>query len=182
MQPMRYLKEWLEQNADNQHYLFSFRNLRALYPDLSDISFKTLLSRAVHAGYLTRVCRGIYLYKKSFIPDGLLLFHIAAILRADEFNYVSLESVLSEAGVISQVPINRISIMSSGRSNVISCGQIGTIEFIHTTKKSNELIDDLSYDKNYGLWRASVPLALKDMKKTHRQCDLIDWGSTDEFI
>jgi hypothetical protein len=40
----------------------------------------------------------------------------------------------------------------------------------------------LSYDANCRLWRATVPLALRDMKATHRNCDLIDWDIANEFI
>ena len=114
--------------------------------------------------------------------DGLLLFHVAARLRADEFNYISLETVLSEAGVISQIPQHWISVMSSGRSNHIACGRYGTIEFIHTTRKPEEHLHHLHYDARCGLWRANVPLALEDMRLTHRNLDLIDWGVANEFI
>ena len=182
MQPMKYLSSWLEQNADNEHYLFTLQDLKALYQGLSDTSFKTLLSRAVQAGHLGRVCRGLYIYKRTTSPNGLMLFHAAARLRADEFNYISLETALSDAGVISQIPMNWISIMSSGRSNIISCGEFGTIEFIHTSKKPAPLLKQLVYDTNCRLWRANVPLALKDMKATHRNCDLIDWDIANEFI
>jgi hypothetical protein len=103
-------------------------------------------------------------------------------MRSDSFNYISLETVLSDFGVISQLPINRIFIMSSGRSNIISCGEFGTIEFVHTTQKPINLRGQLTYDSNYGLWRANVPLALRDMKNTHRNCDLIDWDIANEFI
>jgi len=114
--------------------------------------------------------------------DGLMLFHIAAHLRANELNYISLETALSDAGIISQIPVNWISIMSSGRSNIISCGEFGTIEFVHTNQKPNDIMYQLSYDKNCGLWRANVSLALRDMKTTHRNCDLIDWDIANEFI
>lgn len=182
MQPIKYFCQWLEQNANNEHYLFSMHDFRVLCSNLSESSFKTLLSRAVHSGHLVRICRGIYLYKKASPPTGLLLFHTAALLRVNEFNYISLETALSDAGIISQIPINWITIMSSGRSNTISCGEFGTIEFIHTNKKPNDLIDQLSYDTNCKLWRASIALALKDMKVTHRNCDLIDWDIANEFI
>jgi predicted transcriptional regulator of viral defense system len=182
VQPIRFLSKWLEQNANSEHYLFSLHDLRALFPELSDEAFKALLSRAGHAGNLQRVCRGLYVYKKAIPPTGHFLFHVAAHLRADEFNYVSLETVLSDVGVISQIPANWISIMSSGRSSKISCGEFGTIEFVHTTQKPTDVRDSLSYDPHCGLWRASVPLALRDMKATHRNCDLIDWDTANEFI
>ena len=179
---MKLLYNWLEEHTNNECYLFRFLDLRALYPDLSDSAFKTLLSRAVSADYITRVCRGIYSYKKNTASNGLMLFHTAALLRANDFNYISLETVLSDAGVISQIPINMISIMSSGRSNMISCGPWGNIEFVHTDQKPDQIIDQLYYDANCRLWRATVPQALRDMKATRRNCDLIDWDRTNEFI
>lgn len=182
MQPAKILNNWLQANADDKHYLFSLKNLRMLCPDLSEGAFKTLLSRAVQTGYLERVCQGLYAYKSAIFSDGLLLFHVAVILRAAQFNYISLETVLSDAGVISQIPMNWISIMSSGRSNVISCGKFGTIEFIHTNQKPADIMNQLFYDRSCGMWRANVALAIRDMKATHRNCDLIDWEIVNEFI
>ncbi len=182
MQPMRYLSQWLSDNANSRHYLFTLRDLRPLFPNLSDTTFKTLLSRAVSSTLLMRLCRGLYLYQKAFPNDGLLLFHAAATLRADEFNYISLETTLSDAGVISQVPLSWITIMSSGRSNIISCGNHGTIEFVHTNQKPTELIKSLTYDHLRGMWRANVALAIRDMKATHRNTDLIDWDIANELI
>jgi hypothetical protein len=179
MRPMTYLVNWLEQHANSEHYLFTSQDLRALFPVLSNTTFKTLLSRTTRAGHLSRVCRGLYLYKRAMKP-GALLFHAAALLRADEFNYISLETALSDAGVISQIPINWISIMSSGRSNIITCGEFGTIEFVHTRQKPNRIMHQLTYDANCHLWRANVFLALRDMKITHRNCDLIDWDIAHE--
>ncbi|MBN1684801.1 MAG: hypothetical protein JW855_05150 [Gammaproteobacteria bacterium] len=182
MQPTKSLCNWLQQNATSEHYLFSFQDLRALYPYSSDAAFKTLLSRVVRTKCLERVCRGLYVYGKTIGSNGLLLFHAANHLRSNAFNYISLETVLSDAGVISQIPMHWISIMSSGRSNVVSCGKFGTIEFIHTNRRPTDIMDQLSYDANCRLWRASVKLALSDMKRTHRNCDLIDWDIANEFI
>ncbi len=179
---MKYLSQWLSEHANNQHYLFTLQGLRALCDTLSDTAFKTLLSRAVNSRILIRVCRGLYLYKKSYPMDGLLLFHAAALLRAEAFNYISLETALSDAGVISQIPLNTITIMSSGRSGIISCGELGIIEFVHTNQKPETLINQLTYDHRCGMWRANVALALRDMKATHRNCDLINWDIANESI
>lgn len=182
MQPMKHLNQWLLQNADDKHYLFTSHDLRSLCYQLSNAAFKTLLSRAVQSGLLMRVCRGLYLYKRALPGDGLLLFHAAALLRANDFNYISLETALSDVGVISQIPMNWISIMSSGRSNIISCNDYGTIEFIHTNQKPATLIDQLTYDQACGMWRANVELALRDMKVAQRNHDLIDWDIVNELI
>jgi len=103
-------------------------------------------------------------------------------LRANEFNYISLETVLSDAGVISQIPMNWITLMSSGRSHVVNCGEFGRIEFIHTRKRPENLTGHLTYDSQCRLWRASVALAIKDMKATKRNTDLIDWGVANELV
>jgi predicted transcriptional regulator of viral defense system len=126
-QPIKQLTKILESLATEEHYLFTLSDLRASLPIISSGAFKVLLSRAEKSGLFMRVCRGLYLYPKVNYQRGLLLFHAAARLRADEFNYISFETALSDAGVISQVPINWITLMSSGRSNVIRCGDWGTL-------------------------------------------------------
>lgn len=140
------------------------------------------MSRSVKDGLLVRVCRGIYLNPRVEYPRGLVLYHTAAKLRAGDFNYLSLETVLSESGVISQVPIAWISLMTSGRTYTVECGEFGTIEFIHTKKHPDDIADRLIYDSRYRLWRARVDLALEDMRSTGRSMDLIDWRLADELV
>lgn len=62
---------------------------------------KALLSRAAKSGVFERVCRGIYVNPRAAYPRGLMLYHTASKLRAGNFNYLSLETLLSDAGVIS---------------------------------------------------------------------------------
>ena len=182
MQPIKHLTRSLADLANAEHYLFMPTDLRALLPDLSEAAFNTLLSRAVRDGHLARVCRGLYLYERVDYPRGLLLFHAAARLRADTFNYISLETALSDAGVISQIPINWITLMSAGRSNIIGCGAWGTIEFVHTRKRPDDVGKQVHYDARCHLWRASVALALQDMRATRRNMDLIDWSVVNEPV
>lgn len=182
MQPIKFLQSWLMENASQEHYLFATKDLRNLMPELSDESFKMLLSRAVQSSILTKVCRSVFLYKKALRNDGLLLFHVIPVLRPFEFNYISLETVLSDSGVISQIPLNWITIMTSGRTNKIACGEFGTIEFVHTSRSIDDIMEYLSYDTRCGMWRANVKLALWDMKITHRNRDLIDWDLANELI
>ena len=182
MQPIRHLMNAISQLASPQAALFTPADLRALLPEHTDAAFKTLLSRAVRDGLLTRVCRGVYLYDKVHPDRGLMLHHIATKLRPSSLNYLSLETVLSDAGVISQIPMNRITLMSSGRSNVIDCGHWGSIEFVRTQQPASQLVGQLKYDPPSHLWRANVPQALRDMRATHRRLDLIDWSVAHEFV
>jgi hypothetical protein len=168
--------------ATGSNYLFSVRDLAAILPGHSQTAFNALLGRAEKNGIISRVCRGLYLNPQAECPAGMVLYHAAARLRAQEFNYLSLESVLSDSGVISQVAMNWITLMSSGRSNTISCGSFGHIEFIHSKRESREVASQLTYDTNCRLWRASVALALKDMKLTRRSLDLVNWEIADELV
>ena len=182
MQPLRQLLGALKQLATPQACLFTPSDLRAVLPQLSDAAFNTLLSRAVSSGHLQRVCRGLYRY--DTYPSNLpfSLSQAATKLRPMDLNYLSLETVLSDAGVISQIPMNRIMVMSSGRSNVIDCNNWGSIDFVHTRQTPDSLIKQLHYDTQNKIWRASVKQALRDMKATHRSTDLIDWNVAHELM
>ena len=182
MQPIRQLTNTISELANPQACLFTPADLRSVLPNHSDAAFKTLLSRAVSEGHLTRLCRGLYLYEKARPDRGLVLPYAAAKLRPLGLNYLSLETALSDAGVISQIPMNRIMVMSSGRSAVIDCGRFGSIEFVKTRQRPDELVGNLTYDPMARLWRASVKQALRDMRATHRNLDLIDWKADHEFV
>lgn len=180
MQPHQQLAQALRRLADREHCLFAASDLAAAVPECGHVA--GLLSRAAKAGLLERVCRGIYLYPVSDYPTGHLLFHAAARLRAGEFNYISLETVLCDAGVISQVPMNWISIMTSGRSHVVDCGNHGHVEFVHTAQRPADVRGELTYDPDRRLWCASVRQALRDMKATRRSLELVDEEALRELV
>ncbi|MGB4117744.1 MAG: hypothetical protein WBK51_14490 [Polaromonas sp.] len=182
MQPTDSLRNGIAKLADTHHCLFASQDLRALLPQATDAAFKTLLSRLVAQGLLTRMCRGLYVYERA-MPDGsLLLFHAAARLRADAFNYISLETALSAAGLISQQPMQWVSIMSSGRSSVVRCSRWGTVEFVHTDQKPADIAAQLHYDNACHLWRASAAQAMRDMRVTRRSLDLMDVSDLHEPV
>ncbi len=168
--------------AESRNNIFSLSDLHGAMPQHNRNAFKVLVNRAEKQGLLERVCRGLYIVPDKRSEDGLLLYHAASRLRADQFNYISLESVLCDAGVISQVPLNWITVMTSGRSHIIRCQRWGSIEFIHTRKKADDVAGQLTYDSRCHMWRASVALALKDMKATKRSMDLVNIGMNDESI
>jgi hypothetical protein len=180
IQPLKKLARVLQELADRDHCVFASSDLAGAVPECCDLN--VLLSRATKAGLLRRVCKGIYLYPVRDYPVGNLLYHAAARLRASEFNYLSLETVLSEAGMISQVPINWISLMTSGRSHVVDCGDYGHIEFVHTAQRPGDIAAELVYDADCRLWKASVRQALRDMRATRRSMDLVDLEVANEFV
>ena len=180
MQPLKKLSGVLRSLADRNHCVFTPSDLAAAVPECTQLA--VLLSRATAAGVLKRICRGVYVYPVPDYLTGNLLFHAAARLRAGEFNYISLETVLSDAGVISQVPMNWISLMTSGRSHVVDCGDYGHIEFVHTAQRPEDLSGELTYDVERHLWRASVRQALRDMKATRRSMELVDEEVVHELV
>jgi len=179
---IRKLRDLLQQFASPETYLFGIRDFAPAFPELSYDALKMLLARAVADGLLTRICSGVYGYPLVRWPGGYVLYHVAARLRADTFCYLSLESALSDWGVISQIPLQWITVMTGGRSGKIVCPSYGTIEFIHTKKKPSALSPELVYDTRCRMWRANAKLALQDMKDTQRSLDLIDWEAIDELV
>jgi len=169
MQSIQELRTTLENLSDPQHYLFSVSNISAIFPEKSSSALLVLLGRAVRGGILIRVCRGFYVNPKVNYPRDLVLYHLAGRLRADFFSYLSMESVLSENGLISQIPLGCITLMTTGRSGVINCFKFGRIEFTHTKRSPDNIKHLLTYDHRYGLWRASEQLALQDLKAVGRE-------------
>jgi predicted transcriptional regulator of viral defense system len=180
--PLSHLTQTLKLLANAEHYLFTLNDLHSIFPQTSQAALRMLLGRAVKAGLLQRVCQGLYLYPAAYQADGLLLYRAATRLRASEFNYLSLESVLSDAGIISQLPMAWITLMSSGRNRIVDCGQWGRIEFIHTKRTATSLVEQVMWDNRLQLWRASVNLALQDMRYTRRNMDLVDWEIVNELV
>lgn len=176
-----FLKE-LRRLADQEHYLFSSRQLQVLLPDHSSAAFRSMLSRLCQREELERVCRGVYLVPWVSYPTTEILYHTAALLGEGEFCYLSLENVLSDAGIISQIPLQHLSLMTSGRRQRIDCGKWGTIEWIHTARRPDEVVGRVQFDSRIRLWRADVKLAFDDMKRTGRSLDLVQEEVLHEFI
>lgn len=174
MQPIKLLEKTLEQNVDSQHCLFSQQDFSSIFPDITAENLTMLLSRAVKSNILERICKGIYLYTKTDYDSSLILFKVAAKLRANNMNYVSLETVLSQSGLISQQLLGWITVMTTGRSGIIRCGRFGTVELIHTAKNFGKIMPELRLDRVTGMFWASEKLALQDMKDCKRPTDLVE--------
>ncbi|ENV2994162.1 hypothetical protein ACFJZ3_003863 [Vibrio vulnificus] len=122
--------------------------------------------------FLERVARGTYLYtlsKDRFSANTLEI--IAKTLRRGEYSYVSLESALSEYGVISQIPVDRLTVMTTGRKGEYKT-QYGVIEFTHTKKSVPDIIDNV---RSVGrpLRIATKEAAIRDLKRVGRNVHLI---------
>ena len=88
-----------------------------------------------------------------------------------EFNYLSLESVLAEEGMISQMPFV-MTFVTTGRSGKIDTA-FGTIEFRKTSRDWRILREQVKYDEQRGIYVATAERALADLRRSGRNMDLV---------
>ncbi|ENM5771537.1 hypothetical protein CW613_003115 [Vibrio mimicus] len=159
-------------NFDRQGiHVYRKSDLRRLFFDDSLTAFQQSLLRLVKAGVLERVCNGVYVFSYSRHKDGYTIEYIAKCLRRGEYNYISLESALSEYGVISQVMGDRITIMTTGRKGEFRTSY-GVIEFTHTKRDDIDIISNtISSDRPLRI--AKKETALRDLKRVGRNTHLI---------
>ncbi len=59
--------------VDDNNYLLSYTDLRALLPNISDKSFKSIIYRMCKNGYITRLIKNIYIFKFKVTKTGNIL-------------------------------------------------------------------------------------------------------------
>jgi predicted transcriptional regulator of viral defense system len=153
-------------------YVFNKRDLAKLFPNDGPKAFDEGLNRIVKAGFLKRACRGTYVNENAQNLDGQVIEHIVKTLRRGCYNYISLESMLSEYGVISQIPMDRLTVMTTGKSGVYKT-PYGVIEFTHTKRSVDSILSNTQHVKNRLLRVATKKTALRDLKRVGRNLNLI---------
>lgn len=139
---------------------------------------KLLMKRLADQGVLTRAARGVYVnpYARSTPNDvrrGLIRF-----LRPREISYVSLETKLSEAGVISQVT-TALTCMTTGSPGRFETPW-GAIEFTHTDRHIPFATD--VHMRDDGVLEATVERAARDLRRVGRNTHLIDQETLAEVL
>lgn len=153
-------------------YVFTLHDLSKLFPDDKPKTLKEGINRLVKNGLLTRVCQGVYLYALSTNKNTNTIELIAKALRRGEYNYVSLESALSEYGAISQIPIDHLTVMTTGRKGTYKT-PYGTIEFTHTKRAVSDILQNiLNVDRPLRFAKASA--AWRDLKRVGRNLHLVN--------
>jgi len=167
-QAIRVLSEWDRRGR----YVFTLHDLAKLFPVDKPKTLKEGVSRLVHNGLLKRACRGLYLYPYAHSIDSHAVEQIAKTLRRGEYNYVSLESALSEYGAISQIPIDRLTVMTTGRKGTYQT-PYGLIEFTHTKRQVRDIVQHIRDIKRP--LRIATPLAAwRDLKRVGRNTHLVN--------
>ena len=113
------------------------------------------VARLVDAGWLKHPARGIYVYPPGRPRDGYTLELLTRNLRRFKYNYVSLESALSEWG---------------------------TIEFTQTARSVRDILNHTIVDDRRPLPITSPEAAWSDLKHVGRNTHMFDQEELAEII
>ena len=165
----------LQGMEDQGRCVYRSRDLRKLLTDTTESGFRSTLRRLKEAGRLVSACRDVYVFGDGRANRTHLLEDIAATARRGDLCYVSLESALSEYGLISQIPVGRLTVMTDGRSSEITT-PFGEIEFTHSDRDKAEL---LRRSRTVGrpLRLATEEAAISDLKRVGRNNHLLGSAS-----
>ena len=124
------------------------------------------------AGILERAAHGVYVYSYSEHLGEGTLDEIVRCLRPGRVSWESLESALSQYGVISQIPMGRVTYMTTGRSGVFST-RFGVIELTHSKLPVSRILPGLVMRRGW-LPIASKMFAYRNLKDVGRNLHLVD--------
>jgi predicted transcriptional regulator of viral defense system len=160
-------------------YVFSSRDMAKVFLDDTPRAREATLNRLVARGILERPSKGVYLFALSGHKGTDTLELIARILRRGAYNYVSLESALSEYGLISQIPVDRLTVMTTGRKGEYVT-PYGTIEFTHTKRPTSDILASI-VECGRPLPMATQNAALRDLRRVGRNLHLVEEETFDEL-
>jgi len=153
-------------------YVFTKGDLVKLFPAEQEKTFEKSLQRLVADGILERVAKGIYVNPAANSRKGSIIEDIALAMRRACFSYVSLESILSEYGLISQIPVRRITIMTTGAKGTYQT-PYGTVEFTHTKRRPAEIFKRTISAKDRPLRIATREAAIQDLHRVGRNINML---------
>lgn len=159
--------------CDREHrkWLFTVHELRLLFRRGSLGNFHNQLSRMVRAGYLRRVCRGVYANDRARTRH-LSRYALARFLRPHELIYVSRESRLCDLGYISQQMVDYLTVTTTGRSRLFTTCY-GRIEYTHTARRAADVLPHLKFNEYHGMYEADAGLAWRELRQSRRNTQLV---------
>ena len=128
---------------------------------------------------ITRLARDVYWFGDFKGRDVPAIEEVAVALRSGEFNYIGMESAASLWSVISQIPVGRLTVVTTGREGEFST-PFGTIEFIHTAADANEIISNTVDYPGHALRLATKRYAVQGLMRARRSTYLIDWEEVED--
>lgn len=157
--------------------MFSRNDLGVIFEEFGD-TLSSTVKRLVKYGILRKISNGLYANASSKKTDNLL-YKMVPYLRPNEINYLSNESVLCNLSIISQQMMDRITVMTTGRSGVFNT-PYGVIEFTHTKRNPLSILEKTSVIDNLPVRTADKHVAVRDLKRIGRNVNMIDWEEFNE--
>ena len=114
----------------------------------------------------------------SHLGEGTL-HQVAKRLRSGELVWESLESALSRWNVISQIPVDRVTFMTTGREGEFRTAY-GVIEFTHCKLSWDRILPNLIARDDGLTPLASKQWAYRDLKAVGRNLDLVDMDELED--
>lgn len=121
---------------------------------------------------LTRAACGLYVNPAASSRNRWIAEEVAKALCPGCLSYVSLESILSEYGVISQIPMNRLTLMRTGASGLIET-PYGIVEFTHTERGVADIARHTMAAKGRPLRIATRQAAVRDLLRVGRNVNMM---------
>lgn len=160
-------------------WAFTSATFSALLGEPEDPNYlKLMMKRLADQGVLVRAARGLYVNPHARSMPGDVRCGLIRFLRPREVTYVSLESRLSEVGVISQVT-TALTCMTTGSPGRFDTPW-GVIEFTHTDRPVTVGTD--VHVTGDGVLKATVERAARDLRRVGRNTGLIDEATLAEVI
>lgn len=153
-------------------YVFSRDDIQKMFPGEKEKALEKSLERLRGAGILEYPCKGVYINALAKSKKARVIEDIAAVLRRGSHSYVSLESILSEYGDISQIPVSMLTLMTTGPRGVYKT-KYGTVEFTHTKRSLSEIAQRTVFDKERRLRIATREAARQDLRRVGRNLSLL---------
>lgn len=135
--------------------------------------FTKFLADCVKRGILRRLTTGIFESVITPAEPSTAIYKVVNKLRGGVLNYISLESQLSHTGDISQVIMDRLTVMTKGRNGIFTT-PYGVIELIHTKKPVDKIAPNLYLDEEIGMYRAMPLQAIADLKRCNRNLHMLE--------
>lgn len=153
--------------------IHSAQELAFMLGEPYNTAFIKFLADGVKKGLLRRVLNGLYESTLTPPEPETAIYKTIKKMRGHVLNYISLESQLSYTGDISQVIMDRVTVITKGRSGTFST-PYGVIEFTHTKKPISQIMPNLYFDPDIKMYRATTRQAIADLKHCHRNLQMLE--------
>jgi predicted transcriptional regulator of viral defense system len=154
-------------------YIFSRGDIEKMFPSEQEKTLEKSLQRLVRGGVLERVGKGLYLNPLAVSKKSRVVEDIAAIARRGYYSYLSLESILSEYGALSQIPLSYLTVMTTGAKGLLKT-RYGVIEFTHTQRPIHEIVKKTVLAPGRPLRIATLEAAKQDLRRVGRNVSLLE--------